>query len=69
MTAVPLAEITGKLIDVGDLEFGRGVMLEVDGQDVSLVGLTKEESKAIARSLGKRLILTIRLAEPQEAPK
>jgi hypothetical protein len=51
--------IEGKLIDVGNLEYGRGFMVEVAGQDVTVTGLTEEEVKNVARHLGQRLTITV----------
>lgn len=55
-----LATIHGKLIDVGDLDHGRGITLEVEGQDVSVLGLTMEEAKTFGALLGEELTIVIR---------
>lgn len=57
-----IAEITGKIIDVGNLDEGRGFVLEVNGEDVRLVGLSIEETKAAGALLGESAIITARRA-------
>lgn len=54
-----ITRFTGKLIEAGDLDHGRGIVLEVDGQDVSFLGLTMAETKGAARLLGERLTVEI----------
>lgn len=58
-----IAEITGKVIDVGTLPEGRGFMLEVDGQEITLTGLTVEETKSVGALLGQRLTITVRRSD------
>jgi hypothetical protein len=50
----------GKLIDVGNLDAGCGISLEVDGEQVDLTGLTEIETQRLAKWLLGEVTVTIR---------
>ena len=51
--------ISGKVIEVGRLTEGDGIVIEVDGETVCLAGLTPEETKTLGHLLDKPVTLTI----------
>lgn len=60
MTAT--VELTGKLVELGDLGEtgpGHGFVVETAGEFVELTGLKKEEVKALATLYRKRVKITI----------
>lgn len=64
MTAT--VELTGKLIELGNIGEcgpGHGLVVETEGELVEIVGLKKEEVKALATLYRKRVKITI---EPVE---
>jgi len=44
-------EYTGKLIEVGMLDEGMGLTIEVDGQPTTVVGLSAQDVRGLARHL------------------
>lgn len=46
-------KFTGRVIDVGDMEEGRGVRVKVGDRDVVLVGLSMDETRAFGAMLGE----------------
>jgi hypothetical protein len=55
----------GKLIDVGNLDAGRGISLEIDGEQVDLTGLSEIETKQLVQWLYGQVTITIRSAASQ----
>lgn len=55
--------ITGKLIEVGNLNTydacGRGLVLEIDGEVVTLLGLTIEQCQELAPRVCEQITLTV----------
>lgn len=56
-----MVNISGKLIEVGNLESGngRGILLELDGNHIELTGLTEDECRALAPLYDKKVHIAI----------
>lgn len=56
--------ITGKLIEMGDLDggVGRGLRIEVDGEIVEITGLTVEELSTMPACLYRTVTVSIEVA-------
>lgn len=54
-------KLKGKVIEIGNLEdhSGRGMRLEDDGDDFSIIGLTEEECRQAAKWYGEVVEITI----------
>lgn len=59
--------IVGKLVDYGNLGWGRGIQLEVEGETISVTDLTEKEIEAVKPFLGKQVRLSISGADPTTA--
>lgn len=53
--------LIGKLFEVGDLENGpgRGIRLGLNGETVEITGMTEEECREVAKSLGEWVTVEI----------
>jgi|AGTN01.3.fsa_nt_gi hypothetical protein len=60
--------LSGKVIDVGNIDCGRGFSAQVEGEDVAVTGLTEEETKNIGRFLGQSVTITIVAGEQETKP-
>jgi hypothetical protein len=59
---------TGTLIQVGDLDKGRGISLEIEGEQVDLTGLSEGETKRLAQWLLGPVTIIIRSASEASGP-
>jgi len=60
MTDKILVEVTGRVIEAGNMNEGRGVVLEVDGETVCYTGMTIEQAREVGGLLGAQLTITVR---------
>lgn len=54
-------KLKGRLFDVGDIDdvSKRGIRLECDGRIIEITGLTKDECREVAQSLGEFMDITV----------
>lgn len=59
-----MVSISGKLFDIGQLESGIGIRVDVEnsGNDLTVIGMSKPEVKLLASLLGEQVKITIELA-------
>jgi hypothetical protein len=51
---------SGRVIDVGDMEEGRGVRVQAGDRTLILVGLTEDETREFGRALGEDVTIEAR---------
>lgn len=56
-----MLKLKGKIFEIGNLEdgSGRGMRLESDGDDFSIIGMTEEELRVAAQWLGDEVEIII----------
>lgn len=52
-------KFTGRVIDVGDMEEGRGARVQVGNRTVILVGLTMDETRELGKALGEDVTFNV----------
>lgn len=56
-----MLRLKGKIFEIGDLEdgSGRGIRVEREAGDLSIIGLTKSECRAVVRWFGETVEITV----------
>lgn len=62
--AILFLKFSGTIVDVGNIRDGRGLAMEVNGDTVSITGLTTEETQGAARYYGQTVNVEISTARP-----
>ena len=52
-------KLTGKLFEVGNIDGGRGIRIEKDGEDIAITGMTIDECRLAGTWFGEDVEITI----------
>ena len=55
----PIFTITGTIVDMGDLEHGRGLVIGKSSKPVTLLGLSQDELIAMRMAFAEEVTLTV----------
>lgn len=69
LTGEGAVTLKGKVCEVGNLEnsYGRGVFLQVEGEEVEILGLSEEQCRDLVKHLGKVVTVTIAACDEVQA--